>query len=303
MTMKRLKPTFVYTPFVFTVLALMILNAGCQSNSPEFTARVGTSVAKQMAPATSNAAATGGAMGAGMPTADKEVTPQQPMPRKIIYTAEIVLVVDDLAPVEMKLKETLKAHNGFVASANVTGSKRGERSGTWKVRIPVDKFEAFLQQAGSLGEVQSSNTQSDDVSEEYYDVTARIKNKRVEEERLIQHLKASTGKLSEILTVEKEISRVREELERMEGRLRFLTNQTDLTTVTITVNEAKGYVPESTPTFRNQIGRTFGSSLTMMADFFKGLVLIVIGVLPWLLLLGLPALLVYRLYKKRKVKG
>ena len=86
---------------------------------------------------------------------------------------------------------------------------------------------------------QKNTTDSQDVTEEYYDVEARIKNKRVEEERLLKHLEQSTGKLEDILKVEKEISRVRGEIERQQGRLQYLDKLSALTTVTITLHERK----------------------------------------------------------------
>jgi hypothetical protein len=306
MIMKTMK-TKKNTAMLLIYISLMILAiVGCQSQPREFVSRVGTPTAKN---AVASGSYTGGMVEA--PPADavvdaaKQVQEQaMKMPRKIIYTADVSVLVDDLSPVEAKLKEALKTSDGFIASATITGSTRGERNGVWKVRIPVAQFETFLQKMKDVGEVQSSSSQSDDVSEEFYDVATRIKNKKIEEERLIQHLKTSTGKLTDILAVEREISRVREEIERMEGRLRFLTNQTDLTTITLTVTEAHGYVPESAPTFRNQIGRTFGGSVTLMADFFKGAFLLIIGLLPWLLLLGVPAFLLHRRYKQyRKPKA
>ena len=72
---------------------------------------------------------------------------------------------------------------------------------------------------------------------------ARIKNKQVEEQRLQDLLKKATGKLSEILQVEKELSRVRGEIEQLQGRIRVLANLSSLTTITLTMREIKDYVP------------------------------------------------------------
>jgi tellurite resistance protein len=66
--------------------------------------------------------------------------------------------------------------------------------------------------------VRSLNSDAQDVTEEFYDVDARLRNKRVEEQRLVEHLKKSTARLQDILAVEREISRVRGEIEQMEGR-------------------------------------------------------------------------------------
>ena len=108
-----------------------------------------------------------------------------------------------------------------------------------------------------LGEVRHNHVGSQDVTEEYFDLEARIRNKREEEKRLLKHLADSTGKLEDILAVEKELSRVRGEAEQMEGRLRYLADRADLTTVTIEANEWKDYKPPVAATFSTQVGRTF----------------------------------------------
>ena len=134
---------------------------------------------------------------------------------------------------------------------------------------------------GGVGEILSSNTTSEDVSEEYYDIEARLKSKHIEEARLIDHLKHSTARLTDILAVEKEISRVQEEVERMEGRRRFLASQTDFSTVTITVRELAGITPRESPSLGTQIGRTFTASVAALGDFGRTLALLIVSLLPW----------------------
>ena len=109
--------------------------------------------------------------------------------------------------------------------------------------MPVDRFDAFVGQVSRLGEVRTSHVGSQDVTEEFFDLEARIRNKQEEEKRLLKHLADSTGKLEDILKVESELSRVRGEVEQMQGRLRFLANRADLSTVTITATEWKDYTP------------------------------------------------------------
>jgi len=78
---------------------------------------------------------------------------------------------------------------------------------------------------------------SEDVGEEFVDVNVRLENGRRLERRLLQLLDTRTGKLEEVLAVERELARVREEVERLEGRVRFLRNRADLGTLTISVHE------------------------------------------------------------------
>src|SRR5262249_52875363 len=186
--------------------------------------------------------------------------PDEKLPRKIVYTADVRVIVEDFETAEAELKKLLKDHHGFVAKSEVSGSAGSPRSGTWKLRVPVDEFESFVQAAAELGVPQKNSIDSQDVTEEYYDLDSRIKNKKVEEERLRKHLDQSTGKLDEILAVERELSRVRGEIEQQEGRLRMLANLTSLTTVAVTIQEIKNYVPPQAPTFAANIANTFSTS-------------------------------------------
>jgi hypothetical protein len=208
------------------------------------------------------------------------------MPRKIIYTANVNLITEKLPEAARALAERVKAHGGYIAETSVSGAAGTQRTATWKIRIPVAKFDGFLAAVGTLGELQDSNTSSQDVSEEFYDVAARLKNKKTEEARLIQHLQHSTAKLTDILAVEREISRVREEIERMEGRLRFLSHQTDLSTVTVTMREIHDYVPPAPPTFGTEIARTFSGSVQAVQNTIKGLFLMLVALIPWTMPIG-----------------
>src|SRR5262249_60711048 len=170
-------------------------------------------------------------------------------PRKIIYTAEIDLVVANFDRAARELVKRVKAEGGYLAQTEVTGSPGQPRSGKWKARIPVERFEAFREAVEGLGELQRSETNSQDVTEEYHDLDARIRNKKVEEARLLKHLEQSTAKLSDTLAPERELSRVREEVERQQGRLQLLASLSAMTTVNVALHSVESYVPETEPAF------------------------------------------------------
>lgn len=219
--------------------------------------------------------------------------------RKIIYNADVALAVENLAPAQQKLMALVQKFNGYVAEENVGGSSGAPRTGRWKVRVPADGYNGFMGAVSKVGEVQTISSRSEDVSAEFYDVEARLRNKRVEENRLIEHLKNTTAKLADILLVEREISRVRGEIEQMQGRLRVLADLTALTTVTVTLNEIKDYVPPAPPTFATQIARSFSSSLGALTDFCKSVVLSLVALAPWLVILLPLGFVLWRLYRRR----
>ncbi|HQR07938.1 MAG TPA: DUF4349 domain-containing protein [Gemmatales bacterium] len=202
--------------------------------------------------------------------------------RKIIYNAEVYLVVEDLDAGEKQLKELIKQFDGKIANSDLRGSSGSQRSGHWKIRIPVANFDAFKAKVEKIGNLERSSTNSSDVTEEFYDIEARLKNKKIEEARLIQHLEKSTAKLSDILEVEKELSRVRGEIEQMQGRLNMLTNLTSLTTIDVTLREVKNYVPPTAPSFGDDVSRTLSGSWTGLVGTGRRFALNAVSVVPWI---------------------
>jgi Domain of unknown function (DUF4349) len=209
--------------------------------------------------------------------------------RKIIYDARIDLVVESLSGTEQTILKLINEYNGFLAESDQSSLTAFQRRGTWRVRVPVDHFNAFVRAVSRLGEVRQNHVGSQDVTEEFFDLEARIRNKREEEKRLLKHLADSTGKLQDILDVEKELSRVRGEVEQMEGRLRFLSNRTELSTITIEAMEWKDYKPPVAATFQTLLGRTFFRSYESLVEFGKFLLLVLVALAPWtpLIVLGL----------------
>jgi hypothetical protein len=223
--------------------------------------------------------------------------------RKIIYRATVELVVEDFEPVQAKVDDLVKQFDAYLAKSNISGRPGSPRSGHWTVRVPADRYDEFLEAARGLGEIRRVSSDSQDVTEEFYDVEARIRNKKQEEARLIDLLKSATGKLEEVLAVEKEISRVRGEVEQLEGRMRVLGDLTTLATVELQVDEIKDYVPEEAATYGTRVGRAWHSSLTAMRSFGQELSILAVAAAPWLgvlLALLIPLVLWVRSRRRRR---
>lgn len=207
--------------------------------------------------------------------------------RKIIYTANLNLDVESFAGVADSILRLSQQCEGFVARANISGTAGDRRRGSWTLRVPTERYRDFLASAGDLGEISSLNEQTKEVTAEFYDVDARIRNKLREEERLNKILEERPGKLTDVLTVEKEVSRVREEIERMQGRLRVLKDLTSYSTISITVTEIQHYAPPAAPTFGTLIERQWQSTVGTLTAAFQASVLWAIAVGPWLIIAGL----------------
>ncbi len=212
--------------------------------------------------------------------------------RKIIYDARVELVTEDLNKLEAGLLQIVGSQGAYVADSDRSGTAGATRHGTWKIRVPVDAYDALVRGVVGLGELISNKTQSQDVSAEYYDLDARQAAKKVEEARLLKHLADSTGRLDEILAVERELSRVRSEIEQMQGRLAVLSNLTSLATVTVTASEIKGYIPPQAPTLGQKVARTFAGSVESLQILGEAVLLATVALIPWVPLMIPAAILV-----------
>ncbi len=218
---------------------------------------------------------------------------------RIIYTASLIVVVEDFAATEAGLPALVEKFGGYVAGSNVDRSMGDRLRGTWTVRIPATNYAAFLAGAGGLGVVEERNETARDVTAEFVDTEARIAGREALEKSLYELLENRPGDLKDILEVKRELARVREEIETAEGRLRYLSNQTSYSTITLNVREERDYVPPRRPGFSERIATTWDDSLAGLASFGRGVVLLAVAVAPFALVIGLPcALLLWWLIRR-----
>jgi hypothetical protein len=160
-----------------------------------------------------------------------------PASRLIIRTGQASIEVDSLSTAMAQLRRVVQRVGGFVADASVQSGRNQVRSATLQVKVPSGRFDELTEGLEPLGRLQFVNVGAQDVSEEFVDLTARMENGRRLEDRLIELLRTRTGKLQDVLTVERELARIREEIERMEGRLRYLKTSAQLSTLSINLFE------------------------------------------------------------------
>jgi hypothetical protein len=237
----------------------------------------------------------------GLPTGTSAPAPPA-LPRKIKYNSDVKLAVADFDEARQGLHQLIRANDSYIAQSEVTGSSGAPRSGHWNVRVPVERFDAFMEAVLKLGVPEKDTTDSQDVTEQYYDLDARVKNKKAEENRLRTYLeeKKLTSTLDEIFHIERELSRVRGEIEQHEGRLRLLANLTDLATVSITLQEINSYVAPQTPTFASTLSETFQGSLGLLSGLGKILLLIAAALVPWIPMLAMLSAAAWFLIRRRR---
>lgn len=158
-------------------------------------------------------------------------------PGMIIRTGQASIEIDKLDPALVKIKALAAQLGGYVANSSFSGGRDQVRSATLELKIPAEKYDAATTSLSGIGKLESINTSAADVGEEYADVNARVANSHRLEDRLVNLLATRTGKLEDVLAVERELARVREEIERYEGRMRFLKAHSAMSTLTVTIHE------------------------------------------------------------------
>ncbi|MGH7712948.1 MAG: DUF4349 domain-containing protein, partial [Gemmatimonadaceae bacterium] len=159
-------------------------------------------------------------------------------PSMIIRNGNATVEVEKLDPAIAALRRLAQQMGGYVANTTVTTGRDQTPSGTIELKIPVQRFDTALVGLEPLGKVESVNTTAEDVGEEFVDVSARLANARRLEERIVVILATRTGKLEDVIAAERELARIREEIERYEGRLRYLRTRVALSTLVVTVHES-----------------------------------------------------------------
>jgi hypothetical protein len=160
-----------------------------------------------------------------------------PTTRLIIRTGQASIEVDSLEPAMSELRRVVQRVGGFVADASVQSGRNQLRQATLELKVPSTRFDELTEGLQPIGRLEFVNVGAEDVSEEFVDLTARVANGRRLEERLVELLRTRTGKLQDVLSVERELARVREEIERMEGRLRYLKTSSQLSTLSVSLHE------------------------------------------------------------------
>ena len=169
---------------------------------------------------------------------------QQIAPSMLIRTAQVSVEVSALDTGITGVRALAKRVGGYVADVSVEEGHDAPHSATLEVRIPAARFDEALAGLRPLGTLESVNVSTADVSEEFVDVNARMDNARKLEARLIALLATRTGKLSDVMDVERELSNVREVIERYEGRIRYLRTRAAVSTISVTVHEPVPVVGE-----------------------------------------------------------
>src|SRR5438132_1541418 len=157
--------------------------------------------------------------------------------RKLIRNAIVELEILSFDNAVQKITAVANEEHGYIATTDSEKQANGKLRGQVVVKVLPENLDLFLQKIRTLGELKKQTLGTEDVTKAYFDTDARLKNAHVMEQRLIDMLKTKTGKVSDLHQVEKEQGRVREEIEKMQGELKYWDSQVQFATVTVSLAE------------------------------------------------------------------
>jgi Domain of unknown function (DUF4349) len=157
--------------------------------------------------------------------------------RKLVRNANLDLEVRSFDEALRNITTFAKDAGGYVATNSSQKQENGKLRGDIVVKVLPENLDDFLGKLRGLGELKNQTLMTQDVSKQFLDIDARLRNAHVLEQRLVEMLEKNSGKVSDLLEVEKELGRVREQIEQMEGEIKFMDSQVQFATVTIRLAE------------------------------------------------------------------
>lgn len=228
----------------------------------------------------------------------------QPVPteRKIIRDATLTLEVDEPSKAAERITSIAVSRGGYVVtseSRHVSGGRRGKSYEVFTVqfRVPAAQFDAALKDVrATAGEVTSEKVSGKDVTEEYIDLEARLRTQRALEAQLLDIMKTAR-EVSDAISVQRELTNVRTDIERIEGRRRFLESQSSLSTINVTLQPPAPLI--STTGFFHSVAEALGDGVDIAASTTLFLIRALLALLPVFLFIVMPAYFILRYLLRR----
>lgn len=227
-----------------------------------------------------------------------------PYSRKIIYRASLSMQVESYEDTEALVQEAVKRSGGYVLQFNESASS-SEKFGTFVIKVPANGFQSLLAALEKINPSMRKSMEGQDVTEEYVDLSSRLKAKQLMESRLISFMEKAT-KTDELVAFSNELGKVQEEIERIKGRMRYLEQNVAYSTIDLRISQKIGSAEAIGAKERGPLAKraadALQGSMTVLNVVLQGLVVVFAGALPVLILLAVAAVPIWVARRRRKAK-
>jgi hypothetical protein len=241
--------------------------------------------------------------GAPPPPGEELKAPENVGPM-IVQTASLNILATNYDQASAAIDKLAAAHGGYVEKLDAKAQTGNARELAASLRIPTKQLDGFLADVHKLGRVEEETRSNEEVSDQYVDLQARLKSARATEQRLIELLGTRTGKLQDVLEAERELARVRGEIESMQGQSTILVHRVNYATVQVDLSEEYRQVLGSGPvSTASKLRNALVEGFRNLQDGAVGLLVFLFAVGPsllfWLAILLVPGWFAWKRFRAR----
>ena len=229
-------------------------------------------------------------------------------PEKIIYSASATVETTDFDATITALSELIAQYEGFVessssSSGNYYQKSRGtaSRSASYLIRIPSKHFNTLMGSLSTLGNIPYSNTFTENISAQYYDVQARLTAYETQETRLLEMM-AIAESVEDIILLEDRLTELRYNIESLQSTINNWDRQVSYSSINLSIEEVSVYSPEPQISYGQELWMALKNALKNTGDFFKDLLVFIVASLPAIVIITVLAVIFVPVIKKRRAK-
>ena len=220
--------------------------------------------------------------------------------RQLIRTGELRLTVAAFDDAEDEVRRTVDDRRGFVSETRRETVDRGDGEhtlGELVIRVPSEEFDATMADLERIGEVETSSTETEDVSDQLTDIEARLENLRAERDRL-RALYEDANETADVLTVQSELSNTQERIERLEARQASLEERVALSTIRVELSEEPPEPAEPVAWYDTDVVTAFLESVRGVGTVLQASIVGAAYAAPYALAFGIPLVVVGALARR-----
>jgi Domain of unknown function (DUF4349)/Putative zinc-finger len=223
----------------------------------------------------------------------------------IVQTASLGIVAKHYDEASDAMGRLVRARGGYIEKLDAKAQTGSARTLSAALRIPAKQLDGFLADLRGLGRVEQESQSNEEVSAEYVDLQARLRSAQATERRLIELLATRTGKLEDVLEVERELARIRGEIESMQGQSNLLLHRVSYATVQVDLSEEYHEKLASGASTGTKLRNAFIEGIHTLEDGIVGALIFLLNegpaILFWLAVFGLPGWLIWRRRRSQSV--